>query len=546
MGSCQCVVSQCRSEQICSPWLVVNMALRLRTNSFVNKKLDFHSLTRDLEDSGVVQTPVLSFSSSVSPCHTRSGTVYKPKTLKFANISSDSDSDISDNVFEESKHELKPLDGFDHEMSPIVQKSSFLSKPKHMSPCFLRRRQRTSTSILPTTTSEDSVEGDANVNPYSPVVRKRSKRHFSSSSLSSDCDSDDSGRCSPELPEKKLRVSDLSISRYEQEFVQMSELAAGEYGSVKLARHRLDGSDYAIKVNKTPLRPGSYQEKKAMNEVFAHASLNSNQHVVRYFNSWVEEGHVYIQNEFCNGGSFSQMIEERRESGEHFTEEELKTVLAHGLKGLRYIHSKHMAHMDIKPENILVSVERSFPSPDHDVSTDSGAESDEPSSLMKKMGLKEEMLGEEVQTFKIGDLGHVTSLEDGSLSPEEGDCRYMAPELFLMDVDRSLLQQADIFSLGLSLYEAASLKHLPKNSFDGSLYEEIRKGQLPYLTNYSKRFNNLLLSMVKSSPSERPSASKLLKQVSIINKKSQDQLCKELRANQKRLEELQSILNISH
>merc|ERR1712012_644825 len=244
---------------------------------------------------------------------------------------------------------------------------------------------------------------------------------------------------------------------------------------------------------------GSYQEKKAMNEVFAHASLNSNQHVVRYFNSWVEEGHVYIQNEFCNGGSFSQMIEER-----------------------------------------------SFPSPDHDVSTDSGAESDEPSSLMKKMGLKEEMLGEEVQTFKIGDLGHVTSLEDGSLSPEEGDCRYMAPELFLMDVDRSLLQQADIFSLGLSLYEAASLKHLPKNSFDGSLYEEIRKGQLPYLTNYSKRFNNLLLSMVKSSPSERPSASKLLKQVSIINKKSQDQLCKELRANQKRLEELQSILNISH
>ena len=219
------------------------MALRLRTNSFVNKKLDFNSLTRDLEDSGVVQTPVLTFNSSVSPCHTRSGTVYKPKTLKFANISSDTDSDISDNVFEESKHELKPLDGFDHEMSPIVHKSSFLSKPKHMSPCFLRRRQRTSTRILPTTTSEDSVEGDANINPYSPVVRKRSKRHFSSSSLSSDCDSDDSGRCSPELPEKKLRVSDLSISRYEQEFVQMSELAAGEYGSVKLARHRLDGSD---------------------------------------------------------------------------------------------------------------------------------------------------------------------------------------------------------------------------------------------------------------------------------------------------------------
>ena len=53
-------------------------------------------------------------------------------------------------------------------------------------------------------------------------------------------------------------MSDLSISRYEREFVQMSELASGQFGSVKLARHRLDGTDYAIKVNKTPLRPGSY------------------------------------------------------------------------------------------------------------------------------------------------------------------------------------------------------------------------------------------------------------------------------------------------
>ena len=521
--------------------------LQNRNSSLVNKKLDFQA--SDMEDSAVFvpHTPVLQFNPchTVSPCHTRSGTVYKPKTLKFADVSSDSDSDSS--VFEESKLELKPLDGFDNEMSPIVHKSSLLSKHK-MSPCFLRRRPRTSTRILATSsmTSEDSMEsGDANTNPYSPVVRKRSKRHHSSSSLSSDCDSDDSGRCSP-LPEKKLRVSDLSISRYEQEFVQMSELASGQYGSVKLARHRLDGSDYAIKVNKTPLRPGSYQEKKAMNEVFAHASLNSNQHVVRYFNSWVEDGHVYIQNEFCNGGSFSQLIEERRQTGEHFSEEELKTILTHSLKGLKYIHGRNMAHMDIKPENILVSVERSFNTAASDISTDSGAESDDPSSLMKKMDLKEDLLGEEVQTFKIGDLGHVTSLDNGSLSPEEGDCRYMAPELFLMDVDRSLLQQADIFSLGLSLYEAASLQQLPKNSFDGPLYEEIRKGHLPYLSQYSKRFNSLLQSMVKAKAGERPSASKLLRQVSIINKKSEIQLSKELRANQRRLEELQSLLDMSH
>merc|ERR1719282_1102066 len=65
-----------------------------------------------------------------------------------------------------------------------------------------------------------------------------------------------------------------------------------------------------------------------MNEVFAHAS----------FNSWVEDGHVYIQNEFCNGGSFSKLIDDRRKSGDQFSEEELKTVLSQSLRGLKYIH----------------------------------------------------------------------------------------------------------------------------------------------------------------------------------------------------------------
>ena len=542
--------------------LVVNMALgqkrfRLRDslhkNSFVNKKLDFQS--GDFEDNMMsISTPVLQFNNcdTFSPCHTRSGTVYKPKILKFGDLdrSSDSDSDVSDNVFEESKLELKPLDGFDNEMSPIVNKQALMNKSK-MSPCFLRRRPRTSTRILPTMNSQDSTvseDANTNINPYSPVVTKRFKRHHSSSSISSspsDCDSDDSGRCSP-LPEKKLRVSDLSISRYEQEFVQMAELASGEYGSVKLARHRLDGTDYAIKVNKTPLRPGSYLEKKAMNEVFAHASLNSNQHVVRYFNSWVEDGHVFIQNEFCNGGSFSKLIDERRESGEHFSEEELKTVLSQSLKGLKYIHSKQMAHMDIKPDNILVNVEKSFNMDDMEVSTDSGAESDDPSSLLKKMDIKESFVSEDIQTFKIGDLGHVVSTDASIEEPEEGDCRYMAPELFQMDVDRSMLSQADIFSLGVSIFEAASLEVLPKNSFEGDLYEPIKKGELPYLPNYSKKFNNLLSSMVKPKPTERPTASKLLKQISIMNKKSEAQLCNDLRESKKRLQELQNILNMSY
>ena len=77
------------------------------------------------------------------------------------------------------------------------------------------------------------------------------------------------------------------------------------------ARHRLDGIVYAIKNTKKNLRANSYDEKMATNEVFAHAALMKHKHVeVRYFNSWVERGQIYIQNEFCDGGSLEQKIED--------------------------------------------------------------------------------------------------------------------------------------------------------------------------------------------------------------------------------------------
>ena len=49
---------------------------------------------------------------------------------------------------------------------------------------------------------------------------------------------------------------------------------------------------YAIKVSKKTIRKNSHDEKMAMNEVFAHAALMKHKHVVRYYNSWVENGAV--------------------------------------------------------------------------------------------------------------------------------------------------------------------------------------------------------------------------------------------------------------
>merc|ERR1712013_601739 len=356
---------------------------------------------------------------------------------------------------------LSPILGLELKESPIrkIRRSSINS----LTPDFkIHRRQRTSTRVV-----EDKET--TRQNSYKVSLNCVSKRARLGSVCSDSCDSDDSGRFSP-LPGKK---SDLSISRYEEEFLELSEVASGEFGCVLHARHRLDGIDYAVKVNKKMLIPGSYQEKRAMREVLAHATLNNHQHVVRHYNSWVEEGRLFIQNEFCEGGSLEDKIIEKRLSGERFSEEELKKILRHTLAGLKYIHSSNMAHLDMKPGNILLT---------------SAQDGD----------------------YKIGDLGHVTNTSQTNLCPEEGDCRYMAPEFLLMDMDISQLEKADIFSLGLTLYEVASLKSLPKNSLEDAEYTQIKAGQLPYLASYSPEMNSILASMVRYNLSSRPSATELL------------------------------------
>jgi len=394
----------------------------------------------------------------------------------------------------------------------------------------------------------------ANVNPFTPqAIMEASKRKFQSyqdqsyspswAMSQSDCSTRDSS-LSPafdseqdtSLPAKRLRVSDISITRYQEEFLELANIATGQFGTVIKARHRLDGIVYAIKITKKNLRANSYDEKMAMNEVFAHASLMKHKHVVRYFNSWVERGQIYIQNEFCEGGSLEQKIEDCRDSDDPFSEEELRRLLLHVGKGLKYIHSRQLVHLDIKPGNILLALDPDIePTPLLNNSTDSGAVSsgDKSSVAPPRHGTVQ---------YKIGDLGHMNSVQGGDLTPTEGDCRYMAPEFLQMEpVEPSQLSKADMFSTGMTLFEAASLLRLPRNSEDSQDYEKLKRGLLPHLPNYSREFNSLLRSLVHHNPSQRMNSSKLVTN-SLINplaSKSKSQLWRELHQAKVRMVELE-------
>ena len=67
--------------------------------------------------------------------------------------------------------------------------------------------------------------------------------------------------------------------------------------------------------------------RMSRNEVYAQAVLGKHSHVVRYYSAWAEDGYMYIQTEYCNGGSLAEEISTHIKRGTNFTEPELKEML---------------------------------------------------------------------------------------------------------------------------------------------------------------------------------------------------------------------------
>jgi len=134
---------------------------------------------------------------------------------------------------------------------------------------------------------------------------------------------------------------------------------------------------------------------------------------VRYYGSWEDKAinAIYIQFEWCKGGSLKNYPPST------WTQITLCNILRQVCLALSYIHARGFSHGDVKPENILVD------SPTID----------------------------NTSIFKLCDFGQI----NGS-----GDGRYLAPEILLCNEEYLkthpvVSQKADIFSLGISIFELA-------------------------------------------------------------------------------------------
>lgn len=411
---------------------------------------------------------------------------------------------------------VRALRLFDSPMTPntILEKSSACGTPLPRGRMFdMLEKPRAVASAYP-------KKPTANVNPFTPnamLMKKKRSRSIRSLLGSPDLNHStahdstllsDESDLEIEQPTKRVALRENNISRYHEEFVEIELIGSGQFGSVYKCINRLDGCIYAIKKSTKPVA-GSAMEKSALNEVYAHAVLGKHQHVVRYYSAWSEDNHMIIQNEYCNGGSLADKIAE-----EPLSVAELRKMLLHVAEGLRYIHSEGLVHLDIKPGNIFLSREKRIQFTNYDSADDGFEDLDETSQY------------EEELTYKIGDLGHVTSLNDPQV--EDGDCRYLANEV--LHEDYTHLTKADIFALGLTAIEAAGGGPLPKNGDD---WHKLRAGDIPELKTILPRdLLDLIKTMIDTDPTIRPTAIQVLQHraLSPVGNKSKAQLHRELNA----------------
>jgi serine/threonine-protein kinase len=184
-----------------------------------------------------------------------------------------------------------------------------------------------------------------------------------------------------------------------------------------------------------------------------------NDNIVDVYDHFKEGRSHYIVLEYIDGLSLEQLIRKER----YLPNDVALYIFYHVCKALEYAHKRQVIHRDIKPANILLSR-------DGDV--------------------------------KLVDFGIASSREDG----EEGLTRdgmtlgspsYMAPEQF--ENSRNVDKRADIYSLGVMLYESVTGKKPYTGGFSAELIAAISKGRHPSPTRFNPRVSRIIRRIIKKT-----------------------------------------------
>ncbi|MED6277114.1 Death-associated protein kinase 3, partial [Characodon lateralis] len=160
-----------------------------------------------------------------------------------------------------------------------------------------------------------------------------------------------------------IRVS--TMAGFRQEDVELyyemgEELGSGQFAIVRKCKEKSTGDEYAAKFIKKR-RLSSSRRGVSREEIEREVNiLREIQHsnIITLHDIFENKTDVILILELVSGGELFDFLAEK----ESLTEEEATQFLKQILDGVHYLHSKRIAHFDLKPENIML-LDKNVPNP---------------------------------------------------------------------------------------------------------------------------------------------------------------------------------------
>ncbi|CAF4428376.1 unnamed protein product [Rotaria magnacalcarata] len=277
--------------------------------------------------------------------------------------------------------------------------------------------------------------------------------------------------------DSSLPNNDIDVK---EKYTFLKKIGKGSYGEVWLV---LPNSSLPIKsqskqfvLKRLDLRPSanspSQNDIESAEREAKLLSTLKHPNIVAYIESFCSnDGCLNIVMAYCEGGDLYTKLKEKKAKKESLAEDQLIEWFIQICMALQYIHDKNILHRDLKTQNIFLT--------------------------------KNDIV-------KVGDLGIARALESASefATTIVGTPYYMSPEIFSQ---KPYGQKSDIWALGCCVYEMTTLEHAFNAKDINSLVIKILREQTPQMSKkYSEPLTDIIKSMLKKNPDDRPTAKQIL------------------------------------
>lgn len=272
---------------------------------------------------------------------------------------------------------------------------------------------------------------------------------------------------------KQLRAASLSAS-VTNVYTMTKELGSGAFSVVKLAEDRNTKEMVAIKcVDRKKL---SAEDLEMLRREVQILSSIEHPNIIKFKEFTENPSHCYLVMEPLMGGELFDRIVSMPDG--HFSEKVAASFFMPLMSALAHMHSLHIAHLDLKPENFLL-VSNAPDSP-----------------------------------IKIADFGFADFQKEGTLLREVcGSPGYIAPEIVSLRPGDGYTIAADIWSMGVILY--ILLTGYPPFSAenDEDSFELTKKGQYDRepIESLTPAAQNLISRMLVLEPGQRLTSAEVLR-----------------------------------